>query len=97
MVLFSVAAVSRASLFDLQRRIATILQERIEIIISPQCMTFCYDKEEIRAKVKVSSKCSTATHLITLTVSVAKIEMSAQSVSNCCLRCVMNAKHCNLL
>lgn len=35
---------------------------------------------------KVSSKCSTATCLISLTVSVAKIDMSAQSVSNCCLR-----------
>lgn len=96
-VLFQIAAGSRTSLLDNQRQIATVPQERIEIIISSQFMAHCDDKEEIWARVKVSNKCSTATCLITLTVSVVKIEMSAQSVSKCCLRCKVYAKHCSFI
>ena len=60
-------------------------------------MARCDDKEEMWARVKVSSKCSTETCLISLTVSGAKIEMSAQPVSNCCLRCGLNAKCCSFI
>lgn len=55
-------------------------------MIGSKFVARCSDKKEIWARVKVSGNCSTATCLIILTVSAAKIEMSALSVSNCCLR-----------
>lgn len=60
-------------------------------------MACCCDKEEIWTGAEVSGSCSTALRLIPLSVSVAEIETSAQSVSNCCLRCGVSAKHCSFI
>lgn len=92
MLLFQIAAGSRASLLDLQRRIATILQERTETVISPRSVTLATDKEELWARVSVKQVLDGSLSDY-VTVCVVKIETSARSVSDRRLGCEVNSKH----